>query len=112
MDFSDDELRRLERLAALELGPEEHARMRADLARILEYVRALQRIDISDVPPTFHGIDARPPLRPDEVRESLSPEDVLRNAPDARAGFYRVPRFVGGGEESTGEEASRGGEER
>ena len=79
MDFSDDELRRLELLAALELGPEEHARMRSDLARILEYVRALQQLDVTDVPPTFHGIDARPPLRLDEVRESLSPEDVLRN---------------------------------
>ena len=100
MDFSDDDLRRLERLAAIELGPEEHARMRADLARILEYVRALQQLDVSNVPPTFHGIDARPPLRPDEVRESLAPEDVLGNAPDARDGFYRVPRFVGGGEES------------
>ena len=34
------------------------------------------------------------------VRPSLPADAILANAPDRRADFYRVPRFVGDGETS------------
>lgn len=95
MEISDADIRHLEALAALRLDDAARARMRGHLQRILEYVGQLEAIDVEGVPPTYHVIESSNVLRPDAVQPSLSVEDVLRNAPDARGGFYRVPRFVG-----------------
>jgi aspartyl-tRNA(Asn)/glutamyl-tRNA(Gln) amidotransferase subunit C len=110
MQFSEDDVRRLERLAALRLADAERSRMFGQLARILAYVRQLQELDVSAVPPTVHVIESRHLPRADEARSSLPSGEMLRNAPDARGGFYRVPRFVFGRGGSAGAEAADTGE--
>ena len=100
MQIDDEVVRRLETLAALRLTPEERARLRQQLSRILDYVQQLEALDTDGVPPTSHVLADRQGLRADEVRPSLPRDEMLRNAPDARAGCFRVPRFVGD-EEST-----------
>jgi aspartyl-tRNA(Asn)/glutamyl-tRNA(Gln) amidotransferase subunit C len=101
VDITEGTVRHLEALAALRLSDADRERMRAQLARILEYVEQLAALDVTDVPPTYHVISTQNVLRPDEVRPSLPPEDVLRNAPSTRGPFYRVPRFVGDAEEGS-----------
>ena len=98
MEITEATVRQLEALAALRLSDAERERMRAQLERILEYMQQISELDLRDVPPTSHGLVAENVLREDEVRPSLSTEDALRNAPDARGGFYRVPRFLGDAE--------------
>jgi len=95
MRISDRDIRYLEALAALRLDDAEREKLRAQLERILDYMQQLGAIDVEGVPPTSHVLDTTTPLREDRVQPSLSPEDALANAPDARDGFYRVPRFVG-----------------
>jgi aspartyl-tRNA(Asn)/glutamyl-tRNA(Gln) amidotransferase subunit C len=95
MRISDQDVRHLEVLAALRLSDPERERMRAHLEHILEYMDQLNAIDVAGVPPTSHVLDAGNVLREDHVTPSLPVADVLRNAPDARGSFYRVPRFVG-----------------
>ena len=95
MAITDRDIRHLEALAALRLADADRERLREQLERILEYMQRLAAIDVDGVPPTFHVIDAENALREDRVHPSLPPEVALRNAPDARGSFYRVPRFVG-----------------
>ena len=95
MAISDDDVRKLEALAALRLTDTDRARMRAHLAHILEYMRALDAIDVEAIAPTSQVVDAANVLRADAVEASLPVETMLQNAPDARPPFYRVPRFVG-----------------
>lgn len=103
MKVTEQLVRHLEQLSSLRLTPEARARMRADLERIVEYVRQLESLDTDNVEPTAHVVaTARQPLRADVVRESCSRDEILANAPDARRGFYRVPRFVGDEDASKG----------
>lgn len=95
MRISDHDIRYLEALASLRLDDAERERLRLQLARILEYMQQLAAIDVEGVPPTSHVVDITTPLRDDRTVPSMSPEQALVNAPDARDGFYRVPRFVG-----------------
>jgi len=95
MEIRDDEIRRLEALAALNLDAAERERLRTQLGRILDYVRQLEGLDLDEVPPTTHVLPSSQPLRDDVTRASIPMEAMLRNAPDRRDGFYRVPRFVG-----------------
>jgi aspartyl-tRNA(Asn)/glutamyl-tRNA(Gln) amidotransferase subunit C len=94
--LSLDEVRRIARLARLRLSPEEERLFAGQLSAILEHVAELSKLDVSGVEPMTHALAAGepPPLRADEPRPSLPPEEALANAP-ARAGTaFRVPRII------------------
>jgi aspartyl-tRNA(Asn)/glutamyl-tRNA(Gln) amidotransferase subunit C len=82
------------RLARLTLTPEEKARMEEQLAKILTYVDALNRLDTGDVAPTTHAVPVVNVMRDDEVGPCLTPEEALANAPDRAGQFFRVPRII------------------
>jgi aspartyl-tRNA(Asn)/glutamyl-tRNA(Gln) amidotransferase subunit C len=96
MTLSLDEVRRIAVLARLELSPEEERVFGAQLSAILEYVRQLEELDVSDVEPMTHALAAgeRPPLREDAVRPSLDPEEALANAPAREGTCFKVPRIL------------------
>ena len=52
--ITTEEVRRIAGLAHLALSPEEAARMTRELGSILTYVRQLEAIDVTGVPPTAH----------------------------------------------------------
>lgn len=95
MALSLEDVRRIARLARLELSPEEEATYAGQLSAILDYVRQLDALDVSGVEPMTHALaDGTVPLRPDEARAGLSPEEALAGAP-ARAGTcFQVPRII------------------
>ena len=81
-------------LARLELTPEEKIRLTVDLNVILEHFERLQELDTTDVEPTSHAIPMQNVFRADEVRPSLPRDQFLAEAPDAREGYFVVPRVV------------------
>jgi aspartyl-tRNA(Asn)/glutamyl-tRNA(Gln) amidotransferase subunit C len=82
------------RLARLTLTAEEKARMEEQLAKILTYIDALNRLDTRDVEPTTHAVPVVNVMRDDEVGPCLTPEEALANAPDRAEQFFRVPRII------------------
>lgn len=84
-------------LARLHLNPAEEALYRTQLADILAFVRQLQGVDTTGVPPTALVLQPATADRPDEVRPSLPPEAALGNAPDTMAAphLVRVPKVLG-----------------
>lgn len=89
-----DDVLALARLAHLDLSAEEADRLTGDLARILAYVRQLEELDVSVVPPTAHVQVERLPLRADEERPSLPREVALGEAPRVQDDGFAVPAFV------------------
>jgi aspartyl-tRNA(Asn)/glutamyl-tRNA(Gln) amidotransferase subunit C len=89
-----DEVRRIAGLAHLALSPEETERMTRELGSILAYVRQLEAIDVTGVPPTAHVQIDRLPLRPDEVHLGLHHELALAEAPRTSQDGFAVPAFV------------------
>jgi aspartyl-tRNA(Asn)/glutamyl-tRNA(Gln) amidotransferase subunit C len=51
----------------------------------------LKRLDTSAIEPTATVLPLRTVLRPDEVTPSLTPAELLANAPAAEAQMFRVP---------------------
>jgi len=81
-------------LARLELTPKEKTRLTEDLNVILRHFERLQELDTADVEPTSHAIPMQNVFRADEVRPSLPRDQFLAEAPDAREGYFVVPRVV------------------
>jgi len=85
----------LEQLARLDLDEDAERRLAEQLERIIGYVEQLREVDTEGVTPTSAVIhEAARELRRDEVRPGLDRDAVLRQAPDAADGFFRVPKIV------------------
>ena len=83
-------------LARLGLSEEELGRLEGQLNHILEQYAILATLDTSAIPPTAQTIELENILRDDVVTPSLSPKDVLRNAPQREGDFIVVPPILGG----------------
>ena len=84
------------KLARLELTDQEKERLRSELGAILEHAAKVGEVATADVEPTAYAIPRANVLRPDEVKDSLSVEDVLANAPEREDDRFKVPKIVEG----------------
>lgn len=96
MALSTEEVEHIAALARLRLSPAEKAQFREQLSAILDYMTMLRRLDTAAIAPTAIAPTAtvlplRTVLRPDVVRPSLTPEELLAAAPAAEAHMFRVP---------------------
>ncbi len=82
------------RLARLALDEDELEQFTRELGVILEHAEDVAALDIDDVEPTAHPLPLVNVLRPDEVREPLSRDEVLAQAPAVEDGRFRVPRIL------------------
>jgi aspartyl-tRNA(Asn)/glutamyl-tRNA(Gln) amidotransferase subunit C len=96
MALSLDEVRRIAALARLQLTPEDERTFAGQLSAILDYVRQLEELDVSQVEPMTHALAAgeAAPFREDVVLPSLAPERALRNAPEREGTCFKVPRII------------------
>jgi aspartyl-tRNA(Asn)/glutamyl-tRNA(Gln) amidotransferase subunit C len=83
-------------LARLGLTDEELTRLEGQLNHILDQYAKLAELDTEHIPPTAQTIELENILRDDVARDSLDPDDVLRNAPDREGEFFVVPAILGG----------------
>lgn len=81
-------------LARLALTADEVALFQGQLSRIVDYVRAIQQVDVEGIEPTFHARPMDNVFRADAVKPSLEHATVLRNAPASRDGLFSVPKIV------------------
>jgi aspartyl-tRNA(Asn)/glutamyl-tRNA(Gln) amidotransferase subunit C len=91
MAITRDQVLHVARLARLDLGDDEVERLTGELDAILDAVSKVAELDLSDVRPTSHPLDLVNAWAEDEPQPSLPIEDVLRNAPAAERGLFRVP---------------------
>ena len=83
----DEEVRHVASLARVDLEEREVERFADQFADILEYFEALD-----DVPDVDSEADLANVMRPDEVREGLTQEEALRNAPETEDGRFKGPK--------------------
>jgi aspartyl-tRNA(Asn)/glutamyl-tRNA(Gln) amidotransferase subunit C len=90
------------RLARLCLSDAELERFTPQLESILGYVAKISELDVSDVEPMAHAVPLRNVLRDDVVEPALAVERVLMNAAQTDGPFFKVPKIIGGDEDSAG----------
>lgn len=98
----DQDVQHVARLARLAIPEAQVPVYAQQLQGILHYIAKIGEVDIEGVAPTAHAIHMRNVFREDVVGSSLTLEQVLQNAPDADPPFFRVPKVIGGDEDSAG----------
>lgn len=93
-NLTEKDVLHVAKLAQLSLTDDELPRMVKELSAIVGYVRKLDELDTSDVPPTRQVQVSQLPLRSDEPRPSLPQDEALKEAPRTAEGGFAVPGFV------------------
>ena len=85
-------------LAHLELTEAEVEMYRGQLDAILTYIDKLKQLDVSNVEPMAQVLaddqTADATLREDIVVPCAVAEDILKQAPDPEAPYFRVPKVI------------------
>jgi aspartyl-tRNA(Asn)/glutamyl-tRNA(Gln) amidotransferase subunit C len=94
MSISDDQIRRIARLARIAVGDAESAEVRTRLNRVLGLIDQLQAVDTTGVEPMAHALDLVQPLRADAVTEHDRRSEYQVGAPAVADGLYLVPKVI------------------
>jgi aspartyl-tRNA(Asn)/glutamyl-tRNA(Gln) amidotransferase subunit C len=81
-------------LARLALTSQEEQQFQQQLGNVLGYIEKLQEVDVKGVAPTAHAFPLVNVTRPDEIRPSMSQDEILANAPAHANGLFLVPKIV------------------
>ena len=94
MKITDQTVNNLAQLARLKFeGPEQES-IRQDLEKILEMCEKLNELDTSGVEPLIYMTNNVNVLREDAVKQEISHEEALKNAPKKDSDFFRVPKVI------------------
>ena len=98
MSLSDDQVRRLARLARIDIRPEDSAAVGARLNQVLGLIDELRAVDTAGIEPMAHALDAQlqvaQRLREDQAVEPDRRAEYQASAPAVQDGLYLVPRVV------------------
>ena len=97
--IDEPQVRKVAKLARLELTDAEVQEFTGQLSAILEYVEKMNELDTGNVEPLAHCLPVSNVFRKDCVKESLGTEKALANAPQRDGEFFKVPKIL---DESSG----------
>ncbi|MDT0682784.1 Asp-tRNA(Asn)/Glu-tRNA(Gln) amidotransferase subunit GatC [Roseicyclus sp. F158] len=94
MSIDTDTARRVARLARIRVEEDQLPALAGEFNAILGFIEQLSEVDVTGVEPMTSVTPQRLKRRDDEVTDGGYPKKVLSNAPDAREGFFAVPKVV------------------
>ncbi len=94
MSLTPEQVRRIARLARLEIGEAGVEAVGNQLNGIFSLIEAMQAVDTRGVEPMAHAQDLAQRLRPDAVTEGDFREAFQAIAPETAAGLYLVPQVI------------------
>lgn len=98
MPISKVDVEKIAELARLELTEKETESFAEQLSSILGHIDKLNELDTGNIEPMSHcataGGDTDYARRDDVTRPSLGQRLGVENAPDAEAGYFKVPRVI------------------
>jgi aspartyl-tRNA(Asn)/glutamyl-tRNA(Gln) amidotransferase subunit C len=92
--ITPDDVRKVAKLARLDLEEAKITTYANQLERILDYVSHLESIDTEGVLPTTRAVEVVNVTRADAVELTEVREELLNLAPQREGDFFRVPRIL------------------
>ncbi|RLJ59157.1 aspartyl/glutamyl-tRNA(Asn/Gln) amidotransferase subunit C [Litoreibacter meonggei] len=85
---------RVAKLARIAVPQEDLPKLASELNGIIAFMEQLNEVDVEGVEPMTSVTPQRLKRREDVVTDGSQQKAVLKNAPDAREGFFAVPKVV------------------
>lgn len=94
MSIDTETARRVAKLARIRVEEDDLPALAGEFNAILGFIEQMQEVDVDGVEPMVSVTPMRLKRREDVVTDGDQPDKVLANAPDAREGFFAVPKVV------------------
>lgn len=94
MSITEDEARKVAHLARIAVDDSQLPALARELSGILKFMEQLNEVDVDGVEPMTGVTPMRLKRREDIVTAGGMQDKILANAPDAREGFFAVPKVV------------------
>lgn len=82
------------KLARIKVEDDDLPALAQEFNAILGFIEQLNELDVDGIDPMVSVTPMRLKRREDVVTDGDQPDKVLANAPDAREGFFAVPKVV------------------
>lgn len=94
MSIDIDTARKVAKLARIRVEEADLPKLASQLSGILGFMEQLNEVNVEGVEPMVSVTPMRLKRRKDVVTDGNIQAQVLKNAPDAREGFFAVPKVV------------------
>ena len=94
MSLTPDDVKRIARLARIEISDAEAQATQGQLNSIFDLIATMQAVDTRDVSPMAHAQEVTQRLRPDVVTETDRHAAFQAVAPAVENGLYLVPKVI------------------
>ncbi|MCB1310679.1 MAG: Asp-tRNA(Asn)/Glu-tRNA(Gln) amidotransferase subunit GatC [Sedimentitalea sp.] len=94
MTFDTGTARKIAKLARIKVDEDALPGLAAEFNTILGFIEQLNEVDVAGVEPMTSVTPMRLKRRADVVTDGDRQAQILSNAPDAREGFFAVPKVV------------------
>ncbi|MDP3487771.1 MAG: Asp-tRNA(Asn)/Glu-tRNA(Gln) amidotransferase subunit GatC [Bacillota bacterium] len=96
MRLTPEQVQKVAELARLQLSLDERERYAEQLSAVLGYFNMLNSLDTVNVSPTSHALMLKNVLRDDQVKPSLSQQQVMSLVPELSGELVAIPRTFEG----------------
>ena len=94
MTIDKETVDKVAHLATLELAESEKETMMEDMGKILDFMAKLNEVDTSGVEPLVYMTDEINVLREDVVKQEITHEEALKNAPKHDENYFLVAKVI------------------
>src|ERR1035438_6064639 len=90
MKIDNELVDRLAELSRLEFDEQAKEGLKKDMQRIFDLVEKLKEVDVEGVEPLVYMTEEKNVLRKDVVKDTVSKEEALLNAPQRDSDYFKV----------------------
>lgn len=94
MSLTEKEVTKIARLSRIEVSADKKPHLANKIGTILDWVASLNEVDTRNVAPLSNVHQIALPMAKDLVGDGGIAEAVLKNAPDAKYGYFTVPKMI------------------
>jgi len=94
MTIDKETVDKVAHLARLELAESEKEVMMKDMGKILDFMAKLNEVDTAGIEPLVYMTDETNVLREDVVKQEITHEEALQNAPNHDGNYFLVAKVI------------------
>lgn len=94
MPLTKEEVKKISKLARIELSEAEIEKFQRDLTEVLEYVSELSKVDTTGVVEIAQVTGLENVLREDRARDSELRDAIIKNFPESKDGFLKIKSIL------------------
>ena len=81
----------LSKLDKLKFDKKSSAKIKLELSKIINFIDIISNVDTDNITPLIYMSDEINVLRDDEIKNKVSQQDALKNAPQKDSDYFKAP---------------------